>query len=386
MKGLGFRNSGIVQVNAILRTLKVTVFLGTVLFCKSSASAQRRTSLAGSPPNSMMTPQELFRHVSPSVFAVDILDLHDTLVGRGSAVAVASNRVVTNRHVLDAGFVYKVRQGGESWRASVIWVDADHDLAVLKADGLNAPSVPLRLLPAITVGERVYAIGTPEGLEQSLSEGIVSGLRDYEDGTVIQTSAPISPGSSGGGLFDIQGRLVGITTFGLVEGQNLNFALPSQWVQETEEKPSVLSPKKSSKDNQLAEEFKQALQRASTAEHNLQVMVQQRRLVHDLNYELPHRCRAALSVETDASVKCIVDEQSSDCSENWVIWQRASLHMLILRENIRAAEPTRDELEATFVNTARSAWSALADVYCKDRPGGQFTDLEGEVRACSKHN
>jgi tetratricopeptide (TPR) repeat protein len=74
-------------------------------------------------------------------------------------------------------------------------------------------------------------MGAPEGLELTLSEGLISGLREFEGGLVVQTSAAISPGSSGGGLFDARGQLVGITTFYLKEGQNLNFALPGDWAQ-----------------------------------------------------------------------------------------------------------------------------------------------------------
>jgi len=77
----------------------------------------------------------------------------------------------------------------------------------------------------LSVGEPVYTIGSPSGLENTLGEGIVSGLRNKKGMKYIQTSAPISPGSSGGGLFDIYGNLVGITTFLLEDAQNLNFAL-----------------------------------------------------------------------------------------------------------------------------------------------------------------
>ena len=80
---------------------------------------------------------------------------------------------------------------------------------------------------------RVYAVGAPRRLEQTISDGLLSGLRRAEDGslTMVQTSAPISPGSSGGGLFDAHGRLIGITTSGLKESQNLNFAVPSRLVE-----------------------------------------------------------------------------------------------------------------------------------------------------------
>ena len=78
----------------------------------------------------------------------------------------------------------------------------------------------------------MYAIGAPQGLDLTISEGIVSSLRDVPGGTVIQTTAPVSRGSSGGGLFDASGRLVGIVTFQHRYGQNLNFALPADWIGE----------------------------------------------------------------------------------------------------------------------------------------------------------
>ena len=83
----------------------------------------------------------------------------------------------------------------------------------------------------LKVGQRVYAVGAPEGLELTLSEGLISALRSVANFRYIQTTASISHGSSGGGLFDAQGRLIGITTFYWSDGQNLNFALPADWIQ-----------------------------------------------------------------------------------------------------------------------------------------------------------
>lgn len=97
-------------------------------------------------------------------------------------------------------------------------------------EGLSGSCVAVRRSSSLQVGERIYAMGAPKGLELTLSEGLMSGLRDKEGVRIIQTTAPISPGSSGGGLFDVQGKLVGITTFYLAEGQDLNFALPGDWV------------------------------------------------------------------------------------------------------------------------------------------------------------
>jgi len=153
------------------------------------------------------------------------------VVATGSGVALAQDLVVTNKHVIDDGAAWRIRQGSKTWPATLTHLHADHDLCGLKAEGLRAVPVPVRASSTLSVGERVYAIGAPEGLEPTLSEGLISGIRDYESGRVIQTSAAISHGSSGGGLFDAQGRLVGVTTFFLKEGQSLNFALPGEWVQ-----------------------------------------------------------------------------------------------------------------------------------------------------------
>jgi S1-C subfamily serine protease len=102
------------------------------------------------------------------------------------------------------------------------------DRCVLRTDEKLAAWVRVRSFESVAVGERAYSIGTPIGLELTLGEGVVSSKRTPEDRRYIQTSAPISPGSSGGGLFDAQGNLLGITTFHVVGAQNLNFAIAAE--------------------------------------------------------------------------------------------------------------------------------------------------------------
>ena len=114
--------------------------------------------------------------------------------------------------------------------ATIQLADEVLDLCRLNVAGLGASAVAVGSVTSLRTGQRVYAIGAPAGLELTISEGIVSALRKVDDGTVIQTTAPISPGSSGGGLFDMSGRLVGIMTFQHRYGQNLNFALPADWI------------------------------------------------------------------------------------------------------------------------------------------------------------
>lgn len=183
------------------------------------------------------TAEQIFKQVSPSVVVVQRLDLRGDIVAFGSGVVIAADdsgtcRIVTNRHVIEGGANFRVGRNGRLWDAKLIHVDPNHDLAELSVEGLDAPAVRLRGSSTLAVGEKVYAIGTPEGLALTMSEGLISGLRDVQGNQVIQTSAAISPGSSGGGLFDDQGRLVAITTFQLVHGQNLNFSLPADLIRE----------------------------------------------------------------------------------------------------------------------------------------------------------
>ncbi len=130
------------------------------------------------------------------------------------------------------GKILRVRRLENIFDATLKYADPDRDLCQLSVPELKAPAIAFGSAKKLKVGQRVYAIGTPKGLELTLSEGLVSSLRQYEGSQYIQTSAAISPGSSGGGLFDDQGRLVGITTFQVIDGQNLNFALPVEWISE----------------------------------------------------------------------------------------------------------------------------------------------------------
>jgi len=189
-----------------------------------------------------ISPQELFKIVSPSVFVVEAESRSQQSLGSG--VAVAADEVATNCHVVESGMHISVHHGNASWSASVTHADPDHDVCLLSVPDLNARVASIRAVSTLVVGERVYAVGSPQGLELTLSEGIVSGLRRLPEGEVlVQTTAPVSHGSSGGGLFDSRGQLVGITSFALAKGQNLNFAVPADWITTVRNKPSLAATK-----------------------------------------------------------------------------------------------------------------------------------------------
>jgi S1-C subfamily serine protease len=153
--------------------------------------------------------------------------------------------IVTNHHVIDAALTIKNVTLSDGSRGQVLEVIAESqemDIAVLSAVFISeAPLTTLNLGDATpAVGSKVFAIGNPAGLTNSLSEGIVSGYRDISPGVQwLQTTAPISPGSSGGPLLLADGRVVGVTTAMLQKGQNLNFAVPSAEVQRFLKQPFV---------------------------------------------------------------------------------------------------------------------------------------------------
>jgi S1-C subfamily serine protease len=176
---------------------------------------------------SSLTPSELFKSLSPSVYTVAVLGPSSQQVSsQGSAVAVSLREAITNCHVVSRGGTITLSNGAASLKAQVVGADSVKDRCYLRADGDLWPVSGLREYSSLMVGETVYTIGSPKGLVNTLGSGLLSGLRTSEDQTqYIQISAPVSAGSSGGGLFDDRGNLIGIVSFTIKDAQNLNFAI-----------------------------------------------------------------------------------------------------------------------------------------------------------------
>jgi Flp pilus assembly protein TadD len=179
-----------------------------------------------------LSAEQVFSRVSPAVVRVVVRDREFKEIGLGSGFFVAAEGLlVTNHHVVrGAAFATVLRADGSAlFVDGVLALDEGRDLAILKVNGTGLPF--LEVAPADVpppVGTQVYAVGNPMGLTNTLSNGLISGIRK-EGGEVreIQTTAAISPGSSGGPLVDVQGRVVGVTTAFMAEGQALNFAVPA---------------------------------------------------------------------------------------------------------------------------------------------------------------
>jgi S1-C subfamily serine protease len=169
-----------------------------------------------------MRAEEVFEKAAGAVYKVSA----DKRLG--SAVAVSETELLTNCHVVGDKTRVWISRDKKEWAADVVSVNAKADRCVLKTESKLGKWVAVRPYDDIKVGERALTIGTPQGLELTVAEGIFSSKRPHKGARLIQTSAPISQGSSGGGLFDAQGRLLGITTFYFKVGQNLNFAVAAQ--------------------------------------------------------------------------------------------------------------------------------------------------------------
>ncbi|GAB4060722.1 serine protease [Uliginosibacterium sediminicola] len=182
---------------------------------------------------------QLFRVLAPSVWLVRTLDRDGLPLGIGSAVVVSPKQLLSNCHVLKGAKSFLLVKEDVSFKGRLEQVDLERDMCLLavSAPDFNAPAVALGDSDKVQVGTRVVALGNPRALELTFSEGLVSRLEKSERTGLldkIQTSAPISPGSSGGGLFDAEGRLIGITQSALIQAgsQNLNFALPINWLKD----------------------------------------------------------------------------------------------------------------------------------------------------------
>jgi TonB family protein len=187
-------------------------------------------------PSFALEPDQVYAKVAPSVVIVVSYDAAaDKFVSLGSGVVVAPGQVITNCHVIKNADVIYLNREEYATVGIVRYSDPDRDLCQIGATdqrGFERPVSRISSTKELKVGQKVYAIGAPQGLVLTLSDGLISSLRKFEDETVIQTTAPISQGSSGGGLFNADGKLIGITTFLRKDGQNLNFAVPATWIGE----------------------------------------------------------------------------------------------------------------------------------------------------------
>ena len=167
-------------------------------------------------------------------------------LGIGSGFLVGENgEIVTNYHVVEgasSAIVKFVNKEEKFEVSSILQISEEYDLAIIQIKSSLSP-LPLADDELTSIGDKIYAIGNPEGLEGTVSEGIISGFRKVDDKfRLMQITAPVSPGSSGGPVINQKGQVIGIASASIMLGQNLNFAVPSQKLTEIISKPKLNLP------------------------------------------------------------------------------------------------------------------------------------------------
>ncbi len=191
---------------------------------------------AQSQPAKQLTIAEIVRNTGDAVVQIVVFDESGKEFALGSGFIVsADGKIVTNYHVIEGAqsAVAKLSNGAVFPVDGVLAADPDKDLAVLKVDGKGLPFLKIASTESLHVGDHVVAIGSPLGLEGTVSDGIVSAMREESPRkNWIQTTAPVSHGNSGGPLLNMDGSVIGVITWGVntEQGQNLNFAIPSDEV------------------------------------------------------------------------------------------------------------------------------------------------------------
>jgi hypothetical protein len=167
-----------------------------------------------------------------SVVLLEMNDANGQPLSLGSGFFVADGVIATNAHVIEGAFSGTAKLIGSDRKVQIlgsIIVDRHADLALLRVNSA-APSLTLGPNANPTVGDPVYVVGNPLGLEGTFSEGIISGVRTVGTDSILQMTAPISPGSSGGPVMDGAGSVIGVSVATFQDGQNLNLAVPVSYL------------------------------------------------------------------------------------------------------------------------------------------------------------
>lgn len=182
---------------------------------------------------------KIFERKSDAVVLIAVESPDGDRLGSGFAIS-RDGKIVTNYHVLKGArkVLVKLKNGSAFLPKRIINIDPAKDIAVIQIDKGTPVYFTLGDSNKATAGERVLTIGNPQGLESTVADGLISSIRMNDSGMkIFQISVPLSNGSSGGPLIDLNGEVIGITTAAMNDGQNLNFAVPINYVRILLRKP-----------------------------------------------------------------------------------------------------------------------------------------------------
>ena len=179
------------------------------------------------------TAQQIAKKAFGSTVLLVMEDSNSQPIGLGSGFFVKPHQIATNLHVVEgaaSGYAKLVGQKTKYDIRGISAIDKKRDLVILNVSAFGKQPLPLDDSDTVLVGETVYAVGNPHGLEGTFSQGIISSVRTVGTDKLLQLTAPISPGSSGGPVLNDRGNVIGVSVATFRGGQNLNFAIPSNYV------------------------------------------------------------------------------------------------------------------------------------------------------------
>ena len=190
-------------------------------------------------------PQQIAKKALASTVLLVMEDANGQPLSLGSGFFIRNGEVATNLHVVKGasrGYAKLVDQNTKYDIEGITAVDAERDLVILKTSVPGAQVISLGDSDTVQVGARVYAVGNPRGLEGTFSQGIISSIRKVGTDALLQLTAPISPGSSGGPVLNDKGQVIGVSVATFRGGQNLNFAIPSNYLKKLMEQIGPAKP------------------------------------------------------------------------------------------------------------------------------------------------
>ena len=179
------------------------------------------------------TPQQIAQKAFRSTVLLVMEDTNGQPLQLGSGFFVKDDQIATNLHVVEGAARGYAKLVGKETKFNIegyTAMDEKRDLIILKVAAFGTQAISLGNSDFAQVGETVYAVGNPRGLEGTFSQGIISSIRPVGSDKLIQMTAPLSPGSSGGPVLNRRGEVIGVSVLTIRDGQNLNFAIPSNYL------------------------------------------------------------------------------------------------------------------------------------------------------------
>ncbi|MDE0484449.1 MAG: S1C family serine protease [Candidatus Poribacteria bacterium] len=198
------------------------------------------------------TPQQIAQKAFRSTVLLVMEDKNGQPLSLGSGFFVGQEQIATNLHVVEGATRGYAKLVGKETKFNIegyTAIDEKRDLIILKFTAFGTQSISLGNSDLAQVGQTVYAVGNPRGLEGTFSDGIISSIRPAGNDKLIQITAPLSPGSSGGPVLNRKGEVIGVSVLTIRDGQNLNFAIPSNYLKTLIPKVGYAKPLSQAKSN-----------------------------------------------------------------------------------------------------------------------------------------